>query len=128
MNRDALGAGLLGDQSGAEQPTGDFFYILNRANELDTPGLAAPAGVDLGRDHPGAARTDLLGRLDRLLLGVDLDTLRRRHAELPEQFFGLIFMKVHADYIPLSVGAPILSRKTLIFTFRRTISVGAPSL
>jgi hypothetical protein len=44
---------------------------------------------------------DLLRRLNRLLLGSDLDATGYRHAELLEEFFCLVFVQVHADYIPL---------------------------
>ena len=83
VNRNALGAGLFGDQGGAQQSTGDLFDILEAACQLDTAGLTATTGVDLGLDHPERA-AQRLGGLHRFLLGGNLGAAWDRHAELLE--------------------------------------------
>ena len=55
VDRHALRAALLGDELGAEHGPGQLANLLGTARELHAAGLAAPAGVDLGLDHPDLA-------------------------------------------------------------------------
>ena len=56
--------------------------------------LAAAAGVDLRLDHPQRSG-ELLGGLDRFVDAHRGMAGGNRHAELREQFLGLIFVDVH---------------------------------
>src|SRR5690606_4809167 len=56
--------------------------------------LAASARMDLRLDHPDRPGK-LLSRGDRLLDCESRKPLRRRHAILPEQLFGLVLVDVH---------------------------------
>ncbi len=101
MNLDAFGTGLVSVQGRTQQATGYLFNVLNGANEFNTARLAAPAGMNLGLNDPWPAMPDFLGGFDGFLLRSDLNALGNRYAKLLEQFFCLIFMQIHVEYIPL---------------------------
>ncbi len=69
-------------------------HIVFRAAELDAARLAAPAGMNLRLDDPGLA-ADLARPLSRLLGAVGQRAAWHGHAELGEDFLGLILMNVH---------------------------------
>ena len=89
-------SGLMGDQVHADHVLGCRLDGLERLDDLDATALAAPAGVDLGLDHPHRT-AEPLGDGDGLLRGIGDAAVRHRHSVFRQQRLGLIFMNVHCN-------------------------------
>jgi hypothetical protein len=91
----ALRAGLVRDESLAEKLPGRVRGFGGAGNGLDAASFAASAGMDLGFDNQFARRQlsrnrfRFFGRKRHAAIG-------HRHAEAAEEFFGLVFVNVHA--------------------------------
>src|SRR6185312_15996185 len=94
LDRQPLGAGLLGLQALPEHAGGRRTHGVDIARDLDTPRLATPAGVHLGFHHPHRAAQGLGDRGGFLRAGGD--TPRRYwDAVTAEHFLGLILVQIH---------------------------------
>ena len=91
----ALRAGLVGHQFRAQQPVGRVPHFRIRIAHDDSAGLAARARMDLRLDHPALA-ADFRGAIGRLLGAVCQPPEGNRYIEAAQQFFGLIFVYIHA--------------------------------
>src|SRR5208283_2318379 len=78
----------------AEQLLFEFARLADAGHELDAPGLAASAGMDLHL-HNRLGLTKGLEGLGRFLRTRHRFTLRDRHAETAENMLGLEFVYVH---------------------------------
>ena len=97
----AFGPSLDGDEALAEQGLRRVADLVIGLADLDAPGLAARARVDLGLHRPAPAAK--LGRRVNRLIGAEGDgALGHRHAEGRQQFLGLILVDVHV-FLPLYV-------------------------
>ena len=90
----ALGAGLMGDQLLAQHTRCRGLRLGRAAGELDAPGLAPAAGMDLGLDRPDRA-AQRFGRFPRLGGGIGDGAPGNRDPELTHQALGLILVNVH---------------------------------
>ena len=73
--------------------------------ELDAPGLATAAGMDLRLDDPAVA-TQFAGAVGRLFGAVGQPAIGHCDPEAAEDFLGLIFVNVHLSEPPPPVSAP----------------------
>ena len=85
----------MGDQGFAEHSSGSFPRLVRRADELDAPTLAAPAGVDLRLDDR-EWQLQLGEGIGSRIGGRNRDALGYGHAVLSEQLLGLILVDFHA--------------------------------
>ena len=90
----ALGPGLDGDQTLAEQLLRRCPHLVIGLADPDAAGLASGACMDLRLYRPAPA-AELGRRIDRLVGAEGDSTLWHRHTELCQQFLGLILMHVH---------------------------------
>ena len=90
----ALRAGLMGDQSRAEDTRRFCLHVVNGFYHFDAAGLATPTGVNLRFHHPDRP-AQLFGALDRLVDTHSRHPARHRHAEFAQHCFSLIFVDIH---------------------------------
>ena len=93
-NEAAFGAGLVGDERGAEDSGRMFADLRKRASQLDAASLAATAGVNLRLDDPERA-AQLLRGSHGLIDGEGGDAARSPDTELLEELLRLILVNVH---------------------------------
>jgi hypothetical protein len=92
----AFWASLVGDELHAQNFTGDFADIVNRAGQLNATALATATGVNLRLDNPHGAAQFLSG-FHRFLNGKCWDAARHRHTGLAQDFLALVFVNLHED-------------------------------
>src|SRR5262249_129940 len=88
-----LGTGLVRDQLHADHFFCELGGFVRIFGELDAAALASPARVDLRLDHHPPAQ--LLGRLPRVVGGVDADAARNRPSVPAKNVFGLVLVDFH---------------------------------
>src|SRR5690606_5437545 len=106
LDLQSLGSGLRRDHAIGEHELGGLAGLVGRTDELDEPGLAATAGVDLRFDdgEPAVAETGRLhgagvGR-GRVLGAFNNLTGRHGDARLSQQFTRLIFVDLQCACAP----------------------------
>ena len=87
-------SGLVGDEIMAEQGPRRGDDILLGADDFDSSGLAAAAGMDLSLDHPNRP-AEPPRHSDRLRGGIGDPAARHGDAKLREQLFRLVFVDIH---------------------------------
>src|SRR5271169_4102776 len=87
-------SGLVGDEIMAEQGPRRGGDILLGADEFDSPGLAAAAGMDLSLDHPNRP-AEPPRHSDSLRRGIGDPAARHADIKLRQQLFRLVFVDIH---------------------------------
>src|ERR1700722_9651333 len=88
-------AGLVRNERHAQHALGFFANVIDRTDDFHAAALAAAARMNLGLHHPDGT-AQLLGRGHRLIDGKGGKAAWHRYAKSAQDFFGLIFMDVHA--------------------------------